>query len=374
MNPTTPHVEDILLDFAYGELSEEQARSVQAHLDACERCADALRDIQGVRRVMAKLPEQVASDAGLSSLFAYAEQAARRVQAGPPPKPVWWRRWMFPVGGLVTVAVAFVVAQTTLRETGTEVAELALRAEQKERPVAAVRSPSAPAMPTEAAVPSEAARALAAESAPSPAQSGAGAEVKGGAPQKQAVAKREAVVRREESLLRKSARSVEKKVAAAPPPSADQAGAAILPDTSAERSRSEAAPVAKPAAPLSAGGMPMAQRARAVASMDVAGEPEAAPMTEAEQLSRDAWAAYRDGDRGREATLLRRAVATGVRDPVLLSGLLNRLCDVEYALGNVTAGDAACQRVIRDFAGQSAAEVAKRRMQDRPGPTRPFDR
>ncbi|MGA9522691.1 MAG: zf-HC2 domain-containing protein, partial [Myxococcaceae bacterium] len=74
MNPTAPHVEDLLLDFAYGELSEEEARAVRVHLDGCEPCADALRDIQGVRRVMAKLPEQGAPDAGLSSLLAYAEQ------------------------------------------------------------------------------------------------------------------------------------------------------------------------------------------------------------------------------------------------------------------------------------------------------------
>ncbi|MGA9525684.1 MAG: hypothetical protein WBV82_29770, partial [Myxococcaceae bacterium] len=138
-----------------------------------------------------------------------------------------------------------------------------------------------------------------------------------------------------------------------------------------------------------------ARRSRG-AKMDVATEVEAAATaddapaghadTDAERLSRDAWAAHRGGNRAREAALLRQAIATGVQNPGLLSGLLNRLCDAEYALGNDAAGDAACQRVIREFADQGAAEVAARRMRSRaqavpaaapaeaPPPTRPFDR
>ena len=105
MNASTSHVEDRLLDFAYGELAESDARAVKSHLEACPQCQAQLDDIQGVRRVMSALPGESAPSAGLDSLLAYAEQAARRVQAGPAPKPAWWRRWVLPLSG-VTAAVA----------------------------------------------------------------------------------------------------------------------------------------------------------------------------------------------------------------------------------------------------------------------------
>ena len=56
MSAPATHVEDQLLDFAYGELSERDAQSVQAHLSSCSQCQASLDDIQGVRKVMSKLP------------------------------------------------------------------------------------------------------------------------------------------------------------------------------------------------------------------------------------------------------------------------------------------------------------------------------
>ncbi|QDE98462.1 anti-sigma factor family protein [Myxococcus xanthus] len=105
MKPQNPHAqEDRLLDFAYGELPVPEARLVEAHLEGCVRCTQALDDIRGVRATMSQLSVEPAPDAGLESLMAYAQQAARRAAAGPAPKPSRWRRWLLPVVGLASVS------------------------------------------------------------------------------------------------------------------------------------------------------------------------------------------------------------------------------------------------------------------------------
>ncbi|MFP2960535.1 anti-sigma factor family protein [Myxococcus sp. 1LA] len=105
MKPQNAHAqEDRLLDFAYGELPVPEARIVEAHLQGCARCTQALDDIRGVRATMSQLAVEPAPDAGLESLMAYAQQAARRAAAGPEPKPSRWRRWLLPVVGLASVS------------------------------------------------------------------------------------------------------------------------------------------------------------------------------------------------------------------------------------------------------------------------------
>ena len=61
MKPATPHIEDKLLDFAYGELPVGEAQAVQEHLNGCPACAQSLDSIQGVRRVMSRLPVETAA-------------------------------------------------------------------------------------------------------------------------------------------------------------------------------------------------------------------------------------------------------------------------------------------------------------------------
>ncbi|ATB48918.1 anti-sigma factor family protein [Corallococcus macrosporus] len=105
MKPQNAHAqEDRLLDFAYGELPVPEARIVEAHLQGCARCTQALDDIRGVRATMSQLAVEPAPDAGLESLMAYAQQSARRAAAGPEPKPSRWRRWLLPVVGLASVS------------------------------------------------------------------------------------------------------------------------------------------------------------------------------------------------------------------------------------------------------------------------------
>jgi len=109
MNQQGAHrYEDRLLEFAYGELPAAEARSIEAHVKGCARCTGALRDIEGVRRQMSQLAPEPAPDAGLDSLLAYAEQAARRTAAGPAPSR-GWRQWVFGVVGAASLAAVLVV-------------------------------------------------------------------------------------------------------------------------------------------------------------------------------------------------------------------------------------------------------------------------
>jgi len=111
MKPQNLHAhEDRLLDFAYGELPAQEARVVETHLQGCTRCTELLEGIRGVRTTMAQLPMEPAPDAGLDSLLAYAQQAARNAAAGPAPKPTWWRRWLVPAMGVTAVSALAIVS------------------------------------------------------------------------------------------------------------------------------------------------------------------------------------------------------------------------------------------------------------------------
>ncbi len=164
MKPQNAHAqEDRLLDFAYGELPVAEARLVEAHLEGCARCTQALDEIRGVRATMSQLSVEAAPDAGLESLMAYAQQAARRAAAGPEPKPSRWRRWLLPVVGLASVSTFGIV---TFQARSPELTQPDLRAAEVEAPWAAKDSASAPAEPAAPAP----APAVAAAPAPPPAE------------------------------------------------------------------------------------------------------------------------------------------------------------------------------------------------------------
>lgn len=110
---TQPHpYEDKLMELAYGELSGVEAGAIQAHVEECERCAKALSEIRSVREVMGQLPMDPVPDTGLESLFAYADQAARRNAAGPATS-TGWRRWLAPLVAMSALGVVAVVAFET---------------------------------------------------------------------------------------------------------------------------------------------------------------------------------------------------------------------------------------------------------------------
>ncbi|MFL5350460.1 MAG: zf-HC2 domain-containing protein [Hyalangium sp.] len=129
MKPQNLHAqEDRLLDLVYGELPPTEAQAVESHLEGCTRCSELLADIRGVRTTMAQLPLEPAPDAGLESLLAYAQQAARNAAAGPAPKPTWWRRWLVPVVSVAAVC-AFGIISIQVSKTVDLSPQLAVKGE-----------------------------------------------------------------------------------------------------------------------------------------------------------------------------------------------------------------------------------------------------
>ncbi|WIG98145.1 zf-HC2 domain-containing protein [Myxococcus sp. SDU36] len=158
MKPQHPHAqEDRLLDFAYGELPVSEARLVEAHLEGCSRCTQALDDIRGVRATMSQLSGELAPDAGLESLMAYAQQAARRAAAGPEPKPSRWRRWFLPVVGLASVSTFGILTHQArspeLTRPDLSVAKVAVAKEERVAPPSADGFAPVAAAPAPAAAP-----------------------------------------------------------------------------------------------------------------------------------------------------------------------------------------------------------------------------
>jgi tetratricopeptide (TPR) repeat protein len=51
------HIDEVLLDFLYGELGEGETREVERHLAACERCAGEVAKFREVRAAMARVPQ-----------------------------------------------------------------------------------------------------------------------------------------------------------------------------------------------------------------------------------------------------------------------------------------------------------------------------
>jgi hypothetical protein len=101
--------EDKLLDFAYGELPAPEASAVESHVKTCPRCSQALEQIRGVRVTMSQLPQEAAPTAGLESLLAYAEQAAKRTAEAPRAGAPWWRRMVAPLAGAAALMLVVVV-------------------------------------------------------------------------------------------------------------------------------------------------------------------------------------------------------------------------------------------------------------------------
>jgi hypothetical protein len=454
MNPQNLHAhEDRLLDFAYGELPVPDAQVVEAHVQGCARCAQALREIRGVRATMSQLSTEPAPDAGLESLLAYAQQAARRAAAGPAPKPSRWRRWLLPVVGLASVSTFGIL---TLQAKSPELTRPDLSQAQvvAKKDAPAAPAPSAPEASLKLALPPQ--RASAKEPAPrsadsygmkagSPAQppraenwesSGSGGGI---GSRDEAKAKRELSPQGTERARGGMAPPLAKKPApskGAPAEKADRdeealAEAEVVAGVPEGRSSKKlefmqdslkvggtaeamefptddktadglTAPDAEPApalaeAPMPAPAGPAAtaaavaperdadfdssfatkesrkkQRKPASVSASTAPAmpaPAPAPQTVASrepgpsvsQLSRQAQAAYRAGDRALEASLLRSALAAGASGAERWD-LLNRLCDAELSLGRQAAGAVACNQVMSEAPESSAAQSARRRL------------
>jgi hypothetical protein len=138
MKSAAHQYEDKLLEFAYGELPQHEADAVDAHVRGCNRCALSLSEIRGVRATMAQLPMEAAPDAGLESLLAYAEQAAKRTSDKTAPS--LWKRFLAPLASVMALATVGVIAFRANQEFDTSPAaaiadqKLAERSKQQGEP------------------------------------------------------------------------------------------------------------------------------------------------------------------------------------------------------------------------------------------------
>ncbi len=163
MKSAAHQYEDKLLEFAYGELPQHEADAVDAHVRGCTRCSQSLSEIRGVRATMSGLPMASAPDAGLESLMAYAEQAAKR--SASKTAPSIWKRFLMPLASVMALAVVGVVGFRANQEFDTSPASAladgkleevskaqAKEKEQRQELAAADQQTEAQAPPTVAAV------------------------------------------------------------------------------------------------------------------------------------------------------------------------------------------------------------------------------
>jgi len=100
--------DELLLEYAYGELEGERRCAFEAHLAGCVSCQVSLRELTATRQAM-QLPVEPAPEAGLESLLAYAKNAV--AQQEPPRRSAWrWLAPLVPVGSLAVALLYLTVA------------------------------------------------------------------------------------------------------------------------------------------------------------------------------------------------------------------------------------------------------------------------
>jgi hypothetical protein len=389
--------EDRLLDFAYGELPATEAEVVEQHVRGCSRCSETLDDIRGVRVTMSRLPLRSAPDAGLDSLMAYAQQAARRNAAGPEPTSRWWRRYLAPALGVAAMSVfGILVYQVDLtpslqKEAAQPVSRQEMMRNAPATTAAPAPTPAAPASPTvglmhaqldEEFHAEEARGKVAQKKTPSKKPmryaermdwSNAGSA--GGFPDKKGVSfdddvsgldglgKKDALKSKRGVASSSGGRTASATARPAEPlqddaPSDVEEAPADYAQPAPERSQLAMAPSPPPPAQAQA---PEGMASKAEVTQQVRAKP-AAPRPSPAELLRRAEAASRSGDRSGEAELLRSALAAGAQGAQRLEAL-SRLCEVESALGRRQSAIEVCKRVMSEAPDSSEARLAQRRLE-----------
>jgi hypothetical protein len=71
-------IQDILLDYVYGELEAAQAVKVEEHVRACSECASALHDMEFTRKVFKTAESRVPTNGAVENIFRAASDALRK--------------------------------------------------------------------------------------------------------------------------------------------------------------------------------------------------------------------------------------------------------------------------------------------------------
>ncbi len=359
MNPESKHVEEKLLDYTYGELGSDDSKTVEAHLQSCPRCADALIAMKRVRQTMSRLPVATAPAKGLDSLIAYAEQMAQRAKLGQKRRPAWVR-WLVPITGVAVLSVVLVISGKVVQTGDLPAARSDSLPESRSAspPVSPGRtSPAAPERTANDVVDPQMERTP--DSSERPAKTSKQRDNKGKA----------------QMVNGPSRPEVAKKLAEVPP--AGSRDSAIGEGVSRSRAlRAVAGATANQAAPV-----PSAAKPREARELDEAGEEAGAEGgvrggvvggVVGGQLQSSP-ASPPAEDRQQEVTRLRKALDDGAvgheRARILL-----QLCDALDALKREGEAEAVCNAVIREFPESDEASAARYRQRARPTRAEPMRR
>lgn len=110
------HVRERLSAYRHGELSEEEARCVEAHLSQCAACREELREITFGIQLAESLPREIAPVELWNTIEAFLEHPRQAQEAAAPGFGKWWRP--APVGAVVLLLMVAsgVVWYTSFRE------------------------------------------------------------------------------------------------------------------------------------------------------------------------------------------------------------------------------------------------------------------
>lgn len=148
----------------------------------------------------------------------------------------------------------------------------------------------------------------------------------------------------------------------APPPPPAPVASAPMAQTAPTRPSSTGTVSSQQPAPARAAAEPVKESARAEAAKPKPVEKKSpGGVMTSRELARQAQAAASQGDRVREAQLLRAALAAGPSGGERLD-LLSRLCDSESAQGQSDAAAVVCAQVVHEAPESGAAQMAQRRM------------
>jgi hypothetical protein len=335
MKPLAAHNQDKLLDYAYGELSAPEAKSLEEHLQYCSECTQALGSIQKVRRTMSQLPPASAPSAGLDSLIAYARQSARRAQSKAPAR--WTRLWL-PGAAASLAALGLVVVVSNQVHRVADLSRPAPMAPAEPEP----RGPQDLALREAPPPPSKAdpwtSERLKGDGKAVDFAERAKKKFSGSTPHRRAPSK-------ETDEPQSKDEAVSQGITEGAPAAASEAATAG--GQLDRRSASELA-YEKPKASIVAGSRAREESAALRASQGAPSAPTVDPVNAAVS------------DRPNEIEGIRRTLSSKELSGPQRAALLNRLCALLYEAGRGSEADSTCDAVIREFPKTDFAASARR--------------